>query len=79
MTRADLISAIEIEGNKKNVDRIFMVTDTNVEPLIPEFTERFQCLTVQAGERHKTLESATRVWEFLCAEGATRRSMLLNV
>lgn len=79
MTRADLIGAIEIEGNKKNVDRIYMVTDTNVEPLIPEFTERFQCLTVQAGERYKTLESAIRIWEFLCAESATRRSMLLNV
>lgn len=60
-------------------DRIFVLTDTGVAPLITGFLKGAPVLVVESGEGSKTLAGAERVWRFLEEEGAVRRSVLVNV
>ncbi|MDE5869992.1 MAG: 3-dehydroquinate synthase [Muribaculaceae bacterium] len=66
-------------------DRLFLLSDTNVErcvfPLIDIFLETFNPvrITIPAGEEYKNLESLTMIWEALCNEGASRKSLLINL
>lgn len=60
-------------------DRMFMLTDSNVAPLVDTILPEVPRLVVAAGEGSKTLEGAEKVWRFLVENGALRRSVLLNV
>lgn len=60
-------------------DRIFLLTDSGVAPLIKSFLPDVPKLVVMAGEESKTLAGAEKVWRFLTEEGALRRSVLVNV
>lgn len=60
-------------------DRLFVITDTVVNPLSEGFLPEGARIVVEAGERHKTLESVVGIWEALSRGGATRRSMIVNV
>lgn len=62
-----------------------VVTDTNVGPLYLARTENalrsagLNCasLTLPAGEATKCLEKLTEIYDFLCAEGITRKDTLV--
>lgn len=66
--------------SSKDCDRMFVLTDTNVARLLPvDFLQGEPRLEVAPGEESKSLEGAVQVWNFLEKEGATRRSLLVNV
>lgn len=66
-------------------DKVLVVTDLNVENLVlPALSESKVVTTasriaIVAGEKGKTLESVTEIWEKLEEIGATRRSVVLNI
>ncbi len=66
-------------------DQIFVLTDTTTEQLcLPEFKE-YSCLktakylTIPAGDGNKNVESLSKIWMFLSKNGATRKSVLINI
>lgn len=63
----------------RGADRLFLLTDSNVAPMIVSLLPDSPRLTVEAGEGSKSLAGAEQVWNFLVAEGALRRSVLVNV
>ena len=64
---------------ERNADRLFILTDSNVAPLIEGLFPDCPQLTVEAGEGSKSVEGAAEVWRFLMDGGAVRRSILVNV
>lgn len=66
-------------------DKLFVLTDTNTYeqcyPLLKEVPEvrRAPVLTVEAGDMHKNIGQVTDIWMRLSSEGASRKSLLLNV
>lgn len=63
----------------RNVDRIFVLTDDNVAPMVEEFLKDSPRLAVRSGEGSKSIEGAQEVWLFLEREGALRRSAVVNL
>ena len=68
-----------------NYDGLFILTDNNTQtfclPLIqslPEI-EAAKKFSIPAGEENKTIESLSKVWEFLADNGANRKSLLINL
>lgn len=62
-----------------DVDRLFVLTDTNVDALTGDFLKEAPRLVVSAGEGSKSVEGLTAVWRFLTDMSALRRSLLVNV
>jgi len=66
-------------------DQIFVLSDTNTESLCIPVLKEAKCLSearylcIPSGDDHKNIENLTRVWQFLSQEGATRKSVLINV
>jgi len=66
-------------------NQIFVLTDTNSErlclPLLKnsEGLRGARFLTIPAGDDHKNVESLSAVWQFLSIQGATRKSVLVNL
>jgi len=66
-------------------DQIFILSDTNTESLCIPVLKEAKCLSearylcIPSGDDHKTIENLARVWQFLSQEGATRKSVLVNV
>jgi len=70
---------------KYNSNQIFVLTDTNSEKLcLPQLKaaeglKAARFLTIPAGDDHKNMESLSAVWQFLSSQGATRKSVLVNL
>ena len=66
-------------------DRLFVLTDSNTVRLCWPLVSNFLCLrkaeliTIPAGDDHKTIATATYVWQQLSQLGATRHSCLINL
>lgn len=67
-------------------DKIFLLVDSTTAVLcLPvlqnesETIRRARVITVPAGDVNKSLESAQKVWTYLSENGATRRSLLINL
>ena len=66
-------------------DQVFILVDTNTRqhclPIIEQTlaipAEHICC--IPAGEAHKTLQTIEHIWQFLIAQGATRKSLLINL
>lgn len=58
---------------------IFVLTDSNVAPLVEGLLSDCPRLVVEAGEESKSVAGLERVWEFLMLRGALRRSVLVNI
>lgn len=64
---------------------VFVVTDSTVDRLVmplladSEVLRDAKRLVIPAGEESKTTDSLIKIWEWLSAEGATRRSVLVCV
>ena len=65
--------------------QLFVLTDSHTTeyclPLLAEFIGDmpYHLLTLEAGERSKTLASVQRVWDFLLQHRATREALLINL
>lgn len=66
-------------------DRLFVLTDETTNKLclpllndMPELKEA-SIITIGASDEHKNIESLAHVWQCLSTEGATRRSLLINL
>ena len=65
--------------------QLFVLTDSHTTeyclPLLAEFIGDmpYHLLTLEAGERSKTLTSVQRVWDFLFKHRATREALLINL
>ncbi len=66
-------------------DRLFLLSDSNVEamvfPLLDDFFNEYNPVRIilPPGEEYKNLESLSKVWECLAAEGGSRKSLLINL
>lgn len=65
---------------------VFVVADTNTASLcLPQLRSASEAiggssvLVAEAGEEHKTIDTAVRLWRSLVVGGATRRSLVVNV
>ncbi len=66
--------------------KVFVLTDTNTSRLVlPRLSQTSQSIanattiTISAGDINKNLESLSHIWEQLCNNGATRKSILINI
>jgi 3-dehydroquinate synthase len=66
-------------------DQIYILSDIHTQLLcLPALQgtkglEKFRQLSIPAGDDHKDIENIAKVWQFLSQEGATRKSVLVNV
>ncbi|MDR2139343.1 MAG: 3-dehydroquinate synthase [Tannerella sp.] len=81
----DLTAELQIFLAAAGYDRIFVLTDVHTREKcyprireIPALKEAYP-ITVQAGDMHKDLSQAVRIWEILVREGASRNSLLMNL
>lgn len=78
---SELLGAI---GNQP-AESIFILTDSNTRELcLPRIKAHDKLasahvLTIGAGDSHKHLDTLASVWQFLCDNGATRKSLLINL
>ncbi len=69
----------------KDYDRLFVLTDENTGrhslPLLKDTLEgtAFTHISIPQGDIHKDIDSLCHVWTALSTQGATRKSLLLNV
>lgn len=71
--------------NAVNPDRLFVLCDETTAELCWSRVKGFSCfsdaklITIKAGDKNKTLESISHVWDSLQKLGATRHSMMVNL
>lgn len=75
----DIENKIAALSGARGADKVFVLTDSGVEPLLGSFLNDAPRLVIEAGEGSKSLEGAAKVWRFLVDGGALRRSVLVNV
>lgn len=62
-----------------NPSSVHVVTDSNVEHLAANLLPDAPRIVLTPGDEHKSLTACTRVWENLIEQGATRRSLVVNI
>lgn len=66
-------------------DRLYILTDNNTEKLCYPFIQYNEYVTkagkivIKSGEDYKSLETLSEIWTYLCNNGATRHSLLINL
>lgn len=81
----DIVKALHEYLAESSYDRLFILTDTHTAekcmPVIrsvPEIAEA-ELIVMEAGDTHKNMEQLAFVWKKLSDQGATRRSLLVNL
>lgn len=63
-----------------NPASVHIITDDNVaREVLPRLELDYPVIGVAPGDDHKNLSSLTSIWSSLIAQGATRKSMILNI
>ncbi len=81
----EVAHAIDTFVAKVNPPKVFVLVDSNtscfVLPLLAQSTTiaNATIITIKAGDINKNLESLSHIWKQLCDNGATRKSMLINL
>ncbi len=82
----DIVQSLQTISQAAQYDKVLYLTDTNVQRFCftPEFCSRLsidpeQIICIPAGDEHKTIQTATQVWQQLIEKEATRHSLLINV
>ena len=71
--------------NESNVNKIFILVDENTKkycfPLLSalDFGKEFELIEIGSGEKNKTIQTVTKVWQFLSEKGADRSSLFINL
>ena len=60
-------------------DRVFVVTDSNVDRLTTEYLPGIERIVIPAGEENKNIHTLSKIWSALTSGGATRRSLVINL
>ena len=82
-----LSSAVEFVAERGGAKHVVVITDSNVDPLYGDaVADRFvsagiesQVLIVEAGEKSKSPEVATDLWQTMIDEGCDRQTMVIAV
>ena len=77
MICTDLIKAIESITARYEAEQIGVVIDAALE--YNAITDRFSTLQIEVCEEHKSIETVTRIWDFLFSRGITRRGLLICI
>ena len=81
----NIIDALENVIAAYPAEAIFLLTDTNTrERCLPlmlqsEKLKNSKTITIEAGDNNKGIASLTQIWQFLSENGATRKSLLINI
>ncbi len=81
----DIISDLEQVIQPWQSDDIFILTDTNTRvKCLPQLfcSEKIRNshqITIKAGDDEKNIDSLVQIWKYLSENGATRKSLLINV
>lgn len=91
MTSTRLIFSENLQGDLAHLlstyapTQIFVLCDTSTEVLCLPSISNFECLhnarffSIPAGDNNKNVENLSGVWQFLSQNGATRKSVLVNL
>lgn len=74
-----LVEKLSETVDSLNPDKIFIVTDSVVDGLTLGFLPEYERIVFPAGEENKSLDSIVKIWDRLSENGATRRTLLLNL
>ncbi len=81
----DILKSIDEAIANHSTDDIFILCDSNTEKLcLPQLMQSVKLLnakvvSIPAGDENKTIATACVIWEFLSNNGATRKSLMINV
>lgn len=82
---ADFITELDAAIGKQSAESIYVLVDTNTEklclPAVLKSEKLMGChvMTIPSGDENKTVESAVKIWQYLSENGATRKSLMINV
>ena len=74
----------QVISDRKSSD-IFILTDENTRkyclPAVLKLDElkESRLIVLNSGDEHKNIDSAVKIWKYLSENGATRRSLMINV
>lgn len=81
----DFISDLNEAIGNQTPETIYVLTDENTQklclPLVLQSDTLKACHTIciPSGDENKNIESATKIWKYLCEKGATRKALMINV
>ena len=79
----DVNNAVKNILGDMDYNKLFVLTDENTQhyvmPIFCETLGNAFNITIKAGDINKNVESLTHIWEQLGTNGATRRSVLINI
>lgn len=77
---------IDIIAQKEGAPQVFVLVDVNTDrcvlPVLKKSSKTIagaKVITIKSGDVNKNLESLAFIWEQLCNNGATRKSLLINI
>ena len=79
------ITELDEAIGKQAAESIYVLVDTNTEklclPTVMQSEKLKGChvITISSGDENKNVESAVRIWNYLSENGATRKSLMINV
>lgn len=81
----DFISELNLAIGERSADSIFILTDETTRKLCLsklmglEKLRKCRIVSIPSGDKTKNIDSAVVIWKFLSENGATRKSLLINV
>ena len=81
----DFIAELDAAIGKQPAESIYVLVDTNTErlclPVVLKSEKLKAChvITIPCGDENKNVESAVKIWQYLSENGATRKSLMINV
>lgn len=76
----DVSGAITAFVSEMAPTSVHIITDTNVKnAVLPRLGLDFPFITVEPGDDNKNLDSLSRIWSGLISQGATRKSLIINI
>lgn len=81
----DFISELDEAIGNQSPETIFILTDENTRklclPLAQQSEKLKNChvICIPSGDENKNVDSAVKIWKFLSENGATRKSLMINL
>jgi len=81
----DFISELNIVIGSQKAESVFVLTDENTQRLclptlmLSQKLKGCHFITIPSGDEHKNIDSAVEIWKYLSENGATRKSLMINL
>ena len=81
----DFIAELDAAIGKQPAESIYVLVDSNTEklclPVVLKSEKLKAChvMTIPCGDENKNVKSAVKIWQYLSENGATRKSLMINV